>query len=101
MTVGAIPTAVALRSQRAKLETTAIYQKLTGIMRDVFENETIIARPDLTAENLEEWNSLGGLRLVLEIEQSFNIKLTALEIGKVKNVGEFVELIKSKTKGKR
>ena len=78
------------------METPEIYQKLNGIFRDVFDDDSIAVRADLTAEDVEEWDSLSHIRLVLTVERAFNVKFSASEIGKLKNVGEFVDLIRSK-----
>jgi acyl carrier protein len=79
------------------METVEIYQKLTGIFRKVFDDDSIVVRPDLTADDVDEWDSLSHIRLVLTVEKAFNIKFSASEIGRLKNVGEFADLIKSKT----
>jgi len=78
------------------MESTEIYQKLTGIFRKVFDDDSIVVRPDLTADDVDEWDSLSHIRLVLTVEKAFNIKFSASEIGRLKNVGEFADLIKSK-----
>lgn len=78
------------------METAAIYQRLTGIIQDVFDDDAIVVRPELTAKDVEEWDSLSHIRLVLTIEKAFGLKFSASEIGKLKNVGEFVDLIKAK-----
>jgi len=78
------------------MESTEIYQKLTGIFRKVSDDDSIVVRPDLTADDVDEWDSLSHIRLVLTVEKAFNIKFSASEIGRLKNVGEFADLIKSK-----
>jgi acyl carrier protein len=78
------------------MESVEIYDKLTRIFQDVFDDDSIVARPDLTADEVEEWDSLTHIRLVLTIEKKFNVKFSASEIAKLKNVGEFVDLIRSK-----
>jgi acyl carrier protein len=78
------------------METAEIYQKLTGIFRKVFDDDAIVVRPDLTADDVDEWDSLSHIRLVLTVEKAFSVKFSASEIGKLKNVGEFAELIKAR-----
>ena len=80
------------------METVAIYRKLTEIFRDVFDEESIVARPDLTADAVDGWDSLSHIRLVLTVEKAFGIKFSASEIGNLKNVEEFVTLIGFKTR---
>jgi acyl carrier protein len=74
----------------------AIYAKLTTIMRDVFDDDALVARPDLTADDVEEWDSLSHLRLVMTVQKAFGVKFSASETGKLKNVGELAELIRAK-----
>ncbi|HEY9065593.1 MAG TPA: acyl carrier protein [Burkholderiaceae bacterium] len=74
----------------------AIYAQLTTIFRDVFDDDTIEATPELTADDVDEWDSLSHIRLVLAVEKKFGLKFSAAEVGRLKNVGEFVALIDSK-----
>jgi acyl carrier protein len=78
------------------METAEIYRKLDGIFRNVFDDDTIVVRSELTAADVDEWDSLSHIRLILTIEKAFRIKFSASEIGKLKNVGEFADLIRSK-----
>jgi acyl carrier protein len=78
------------------LTTAEIYRKLVGIFRDVFDDETLVIAPELTAADVDEWDSLSHIRLVLTVEKNFRINFTASEVANLKNVAEFVELIKLK-----
>lgn len=69
---------------------------LTQIFRDVFDDDTIVLRPDLSAKDVEGWDSLTHIRLLLTIEREFHIKFTVTEVGELKNVGGLTELIQSK-----
>lgn len=75
---------------------TDILLKLTPIFRDVLDDDTIIIASSTTAEDVEGWDSLSHIRLVLTVEQSFKVKFSAREVNSLKNVGEFVALIQSK-----
>ena len=79
------------------METPAIYDKLTDILQDVFDDEDLKARPELTAADVDGWDSLSHIRLMLTVERAFGIKFTAAEIGKLENVGQLVDVIKAKT----
>ncbi|HKX43776.1 MAG TPA: acyl carrier protein [Burkholderiaceae bacterium] len=74
----------------------ALYPQLTTIFRDVFDDDTIVVTPELTADDVDEWDSLSHIRLVLAVEKKFGLKFSAAEVGRLKNVGEFVALIDSK-----
>jgi len=73
-----------------------IYQKLTGIFHDVFDDDSIVLTPELTAADVEGWDSLTHIRLILSVERAFKVRFNAAEVARLKNVGEFVESIKAK-----
>lgn len=75
-----------------------IYDKMTAVLRDVFDDDKVVATPELTAKQVEGWDSLAHIRVVLSVEKTFGVKFSASEVGKLKNVGEFVALIQSKKK---
>ncbi len=79
------------------MSTDSIYAKLTVIFHDVFDDEGIVVTPELAADDVDEWDSLSHIRLVLAIEKAFGLKFSAGEVGRLKNVGEFVALIQSKS----
>jgi acyl carrier protein len=78
------------------MSTDPIYTKLTDIFHDVFDDDSIVVTPELTADDVDEWDSLSHIRLVLAVEKKFGLKFSAAEVGRLKNVGEFVSLIQSK-----
>lgn len=75
---------------------TQIYAKLTGIFRDVFDDDSLQVTPELTAADVDEWDSLNHIRLVVSIERAFGLSFSAAQVARLKNVGEFAELIVSK-----
>ena len=74
----------------------AIYGKLTAIFRDVFDDDAIVATPELTADDVPEWDSLSHIRLILAVQKQFKVAFSAAQVAGLKNVGEFVDLIKAK-----
>jgi acyl carrier protein len=78
------------------MEEAQIYERLSGIFTDVFGDDTLKLTPQLTADDVDEWDSLTHIRLVISVEKAFGVKFSASEIGALKNVGEFVQLINSK-----
>jgi acyl carrier protein len=73
-----------------------IYARLTSIFEDVFDEE-ITVTPGLSAKDVDDWDSLAHIRLLLTIEKNFNIKFSTSEVGKLENVAELVSLIKART----
>jgi len=74
----------------------AIYTQLTGIFRDVFDDDSLVVTPETNAADIDEWDSLNHIRLVLCVEKHFGLSFSAAEVGQLKDVGEFVELIQRK-----
>ena len=73
-----------------------IYQRLTEIFRDVFDEDSIEVTPKLSADDVDGWDSLTHIRLILTIEKAFKIKFSTSEIGKLEKVGDLVALIQGK-----
>ena len=57
-----------------------VHTRLTAIFRDVFEDESLVLRDDLTAEDVENWDSLTHINLIVAIEKEFRIRFTTAEV---------------------
>lgn len=66
----------------------ALDTKLTQIFLDVFDLDALTLRDDMTAQDIEEWDSLNHVKLVVAIEHGFNVKFSTREITGWKNVGD-------------
>jgi acyl carrier protein len=73
-----------------------IYARLTEIFSDVFDEDTIQVTPGLSAKDVDGWDSLTHIRLILTVEKAFKIKFSTSEIGKLENVGDLVALIQAR-----
>ncbi|MGA9070888.1 MAG: acyl carrier protein [Terracidiphilus sp.] len=73
-----------------------IYVRLTDVFQDVFDEDSILLTPELSAKDVDGWDSLAHIRLLLTVERAFKIKFSTSEIGKLKNVGDLVTLVKAK-----
>ena len=71
--------------------------KLTGICRTVFDNEEIDLQPEMTANDVDGWDSLSHVNLILFVEKGFNTRFSQNEILAFKNVGDLIKCIESKT----
>ena len=78
------------------MERTVIVNKLSDVFRKVFNNDEIELRDDLTANHIDNWDSLSHMILVTEIESTFCIKFKLKELNKMRNVGEMIEMIRQK-----
>ena len=73
-----------------------IYDELTPIFQETFDDDGVVARPELTAADVTAWDSLSHVRLMVAIEERFNIRFTSSEISGFKNVGDMVASIQQK-----
>jgi acyl carrier protein len=74
-----------------------ILERVGGIMADTFDLDDLKVTPETTAGDIEEWDSLSHVRLIVAIERAFKIKFSNAEIERLRNVGELVDAIASKT----
>jgi acyl carrier protein len=74
-----------------------IYARLAEVFQDVFDEDSITVTPELSAKDVDGWDSITHIRLMLTVEKTFKIKLSAPEIGKLQNVSDLVTLIKART----
>ena len=75
------------------MERNAIVTKLTEVFRKVFNNQTIVLSNELTANDVENWDSLTHMLLITEIENTFQVKFKLKELNKMRNVGEMIEML--------
>lgn len=78
------------------MEKTEILSKLNEIFCDVLDNEDIELSYETTADDIEEWDSLSHIQLIVAIEKAFKIRLKAKEMVSWLNVGDAVESIYDK-----
>ncbi len=72
--------------------------KLNEIFRDVFDDESIEITPGMTAADVEAWDSLSHINLIVAVEKAFAVRFTTSEVQALKNVGDFLALIGSKVR---
>ena len=79
------------------MDDTQLRSQLTGIFQDVFGDSTLQLQDDMTAGEVEEWDSLTHINLIVAIEKSFRVKFTTGEVSQLRNVGDLIALIRRKT----
>ena len=70
-----------------------IFERLNAVFRDVFDDEDITVADATNADDIEDWDSLSHINLVVAVEKEFGIKFSMGETQKMKNVGEMVNII--------
>lgn len=73
-----------------------IIKELQEIFREIFDDDELVISNETTADDIDDWDSLTHMQLIVEIEKKYNIRFTTAEIKKAANVGEFVDIIQGK-----
>lgn len=73
-----------------------LYVRLNDVFRTVFEDESIVVNDSTTSDDIEDWDSLEHINLVVAVEKEFGVKFNMGEINKFRNVGEMVDVIISR-----
>ena len=77
--------------------------RIQEIFRDIFEDDDLVLRDSMTAHDLEGWDSLAHINLIIAVESELGIRFATAEIsalkGPAQNVGTFVNLIETKLRG--
>ena len=80
------------------MEQQEILKQINVIFKDVLDNDDINVQENTTANDIEEWDSLTHIQLVVAIEKYFKVKFTTQEIQQWKNVGEICASINNRLK---
>lgn len=78
------------------MEKTEILEKVQEIFRDVLDNEEIVLNNETTADDIDEWDSLSHIQLIVAIEKAFKLKFTSKELLTWDTVGDMIECISNK-----
>jgi acyl carrier protein len=78
------------------MQTADIYARLTTIFHDLFDDDSIVLSPELTAADVPEWDSFNHINLIVAVETSFKIKFQTAELEQLHTVGHLASLIATK-----
>lgn len=70
-----------------------IFEGLNDVFQDVFDDEEIVVDENTTADDIDEWDSLEHINLIVATEKKFGIKFSMNEVTGMKNVGEMADII--------
>jgi acyl carrier protein len=73
-----------------------VQARLQVVFRDVFGDEALVIRREMTAADVEDWDSLSHINLLVAVEKEFKIRFDLAEVKSLKNVGEMMDLIARK-----
>ncbi len=77
-----------------------ILSECNKIFIDQLDNDAIVLKRETTANDVEEWDSLTHIQLVVAVEKQFKVRFTTAEIQGFKNVGEMCDTIEKKLSSK-
>lgn len=73
-----------------------IVEKLTNVFHEVFNDNSIALRDDMTAADVENWDSLTHMLMIAKVEEVFGVKFKLKELNKLKMVGDLISIIETK-----
>lgn len=74
--------------------------QLQEVFRNIFEDEALTISRETTAQDIEAWDSVQNVTLMLEVETEFKVRFSTSEMAYLKNVGDLVDLVEKKQKKK-
>ena len=73
-----------------------VRDRLQTVFRETFDDDSIELADEMTAEDLDDWDSVSHISLVLAVERAFGVTLNAAEIGSLENVGAMIALLRAR-----
>jgi len=73
-----------------------VIEKLTPIFREVFSDNSIELRDNMTADDVERWDSLTHMLMISEVESQFGVRFKLKELNKLKSVGDLCGVLEEK-----
>ena len=78
------------------MERIKIEERLTVIFREVFNDNALVLNDDMTANDVENWDSLTHMMMIAKVEESFGVKFRLKELNKLKKVGDIISVLEEK-----
>lgn len=75
-----------------------ILTRLQDVFRNVFDEDTLVISRETTAQDIEAWDSVQNVMLMMEVEGAFGVRFSTPEIAYLKNVGDLADLVGKKLK---
>ena len=74
-----------------------VFERVTDIFRDVFDDGELVISDSTNSEDIEDWDSLEHIQLIVGMEKEFKVKFDIKTVNSLENVGQMVDLILSMT----
>ncbi len=79
------------------MERSEVYTKLNSIVEEILYLDDLQLTDEMTAKDVENWDSIRNVEIIAEIEEQFDVKFKTLEIEQLKNMGDIVTAIVEKS----
>jgi acyl carrier protein len=80
------------------MDASTVKLRLTRVFRDIFDDPLLQIEDSTTASDIDDWDSLTHIDLIVQVEKEFGIKFSTGEVRGLKNVGDFIALIAKKAR---
>ena len=74
-----------------------VFKRLSAVFAEVFDDDELVLSETTTAADVDGWDSLTHIRMILAVEQKFKVRFSAAQVAQLANVGDLLALIASKT----
>ena len=78
------------------MEYNTVLIEVTDVFRDILDNDALVLETGSSAADVEEWDSLSHIHIIVALEKKYKIKFTTMELKNMKNVGDLVQIIVDK-----
>lgn len=78
------------------MEKSLLTEKLTSIFHEIFSDNSIVLSDDMTANDVENWDSLTHMLMISKVEETFSVKFKLKELNKLKTVGDLINILLTK-----
>jgi acyl carrier protein len=75
-----------------------VLDQLTPLFRDIFQDDAIVVNSTTTAADVERWDSLTHIDMIMMVEEKFGLRVPTREVTRMRNVGDLVRLIQARGK---
>jgi acyl carrier protein len=79
------------------MDPATVKHRLTKVFQDIFDDPNLQITESMTAADVDAWDSLTHIDLIVQVEKEFKIKLSTAAVRELKNVGDFIALVSAKT----
>ena len=78
------------------IDPVVVHERLEAVFRRVFDDASIVISNEMTADDVDDWDSLEHINLIIACEREFSVRFMTAEIAGLKNVGEFEAILRTK-----